>query len=62
MSTSYLEKAKKSATEIAFKKLKEEFRKWYAMLSVEELTKNQSLIREIEAMEKMFNLEKVSVC
>lgn len=52
MANQILEKAQESAVEIALKKLKEEFRRWYSMLSIQEIVKNQALIAEIEAMEK----------
>ncbi len=51
MST-YLEQNRTVSIEMAIKLLKEEFRKWYSMLSVEELTGNPDLTDGIEAMEK----------
>lgn len=35
-------------------KIKEEFRRWYAALSVPEIMNNKNLIKEIEKMEQLF--------
>lgn len=36
-------------------KIKEEFRRWYASLSVTEIMNNKKLIKEIEKMEQLFS-------
>lgn len=38
---------------VVLRKLKEEFRKWYGLISVQELVQNKVLVVEIEALEIM---------
>ncbi|NUN07187.1 MAG: hypothetical protein HUU57_15685 [Bdellovibrio sp.] len=61
MAKSYLEEARDTAITLAVKRLKEEFRKWYAALSLKEIVTNKVLIEEIEVLEKMLSERKVSL-
>ena len=50
---------KESGFKKSFQKIKAEFREWCGRISTYELAMNVSLVREIEAMEKMFAQEGV---
>lgn len=55
MSESYLDQARRKAIEIATRKLRDEFRKWYAALSLKEIVTNKVLIAEIEVLEQLLS-------
>lgn len=49
----------KSGLETFIIRLREEFRAWYGLLSVEELVQNKELVEEIYQIEKLFSRQGV---
>ena len=54
MKTNNLKIQKPVTNKKSVAKLKEDFRNWYGIVSVQELTENKKLLLEIESLEKAF--------